>query len=203
MSLRIKNDKKINDLLSLVKLFYLLCIFMYIFYIKNTINPLFVLDYIVYSIIGLSTTYIFWVYFIQNKLKKRFFNLFLLIENIIFIPLVIIVILTSGAHESEFKFLFILIILISSVECKIKHSILISIICSISLLTIDLIYGSNTTTNISFEKDLILSGIFIFTALIISYFVNLAKINLDHLEGLLDSEKYPSLPNNTEKKANI
>ena len=71
------------------------------------------------------------------------------------------------------------------------------------MLAIDLIYGPNTATNIFFEKDLILSGIFIFTALIISYFVNLAKINLDHLEGLLDSEKYPSLPNNTEKKANI
>ncbi|MCY6354795.1 bifunctional diguanylate cyclase/phosphohydrolase [Clostridium sp. ZS2-4] len=172
-------QRKILEIISIVKLASLLfcgiIIFTYSFnnnYINFHIkNNYFSVVSAEISICILALIYTIWSISSRKKLKYTKFIVF--IENFIFIIVFFILILLSGAHTSQYKFLFLFIIISSTIQMGIKHGIIISCISSVMLLGMDLVCMPSVQVNQYFENDLILSGIFILTALPLGHYVNI------------------------------
>ncbi len=81
----------------------------------------------------------------------------------------------SGKYDSQYKYLFLFIIITTTIQRGLKSGMFISIISSLIILTIDLSMAKCTGINIYFENDLILSGVFILTAVSLGYYVKLGN----------------------------
>ncbi|WP_159433288.1 diguanylate cyclase domain-containing protein [Clostridium cavendishii] len=113
-----------------------------------------------------------------------------------FFLIYILTLLNSGGHDSNFKLLFLFIIITSSIEFRMKTSFCYAILSTISLLILDLWYGINYPLNIYFKKELLISCSFFFSSILIGYFVNFAKSNINNLENLIDTELISFKKNN-------
>jgi len=108
-----------------------------------------------------------------NSLKNSW-----LIENTFFILIISLPIYLSSAHESEYKYLFLLLIISSVIKYGLRYGILTSLFSSALILGADLLYAPTINgINISFQKDLIMVGVFIFAAWVLGYYVELENEN--------------------------
>lgn len=199
---RIANNrqKKIYEIISIVKLTCLLfcgiIIFNYFFKDKSVIimNNNDYLNVIPLGIgaLVIALIYVIWTLFSIEKFKFKNVTLLQLTENLIFILIFCILVIVSGAHESQYKLLFLFIVITSTIQSGIKHGVVVSCISSITVLGTDLIYGNNVNINESFENDLILCCIFILTAWLLGYYVKIEKeytenlANLANIDGLTE-----------------
>lgn len=92
-----------------------------------------------------------------------------------FILIFTTMIIISGNYSSQYKYLFLFIIITTTIQRGLKSGIGISIISSLIVLTIDLSMAKCNGINIYFENDLILSGVFILTAVSLGYYVKLGN----------------------------
>ncbi|KZL89457.1 HD-GYP domain-containing protein [Clostridium magnum] len=193
-------QKKVFEIVSIVKLICLLfcgiIVFNYFFRDKNIIimtNN----DYLNVIPLGVGTLvialiYIIWMFFSTEKLKFKNSRLLQITEDLIFILIFSILIVVSEAHESQYKLLFLFIVITSTIQSGIKQGMVVSTISSMTVLGIDLIYGDNTNVNQHFENDLILCSIFILTAWLLGYYVKIEKeytenlTNLANIDGLTE-----------------
>lgn len=115
------------------------------------------------------------------------------IEISIFIIVFSTLIILSGGHISQYKFLFLFLIITSTIQFGITCGIIIASISSVIILVIDFIAISDTIINQYFETDLILVGVFILTAWLLGYYVKVEKeyreklanlVNVDELTGV-------------------
>ncbi len=81
----------------------------------------------------------------------------------------------SGKYNSQYKYLFLFIIITTTIQRGLKSGMFISIISSVIILTIDLSMAKCNGINTYFENDLILSGVFILTAVSLGYYVKLGN----------------------------
>jgi diguanylate cyclase (GGDEF) domain len=136
--------------------------------------------------------YAIWMFFSTEKLRFKNFRLLQVTEDLIFILLFCILIVISGAHESQYKLLFLFIVITSTMQSGMKHSMLVACISSMTVLGIDLIYGDNTNVNQYFENDLILCSVFTLTSWLLGYYVKIEKeytenlANLANIDGLTE-----------------
>ncbi|GEA30809.1 PAS domain-containing sensor histidine kinase [Clostridium diolis] len=116
-----------------------------------------------------------------------------LIDNIIFTFIISIPIYLSKAHQSECKYLFLLLIIYSIIQYGSKCGIVTSIFSSGVILGADLLYAPlENGVNIYFQKDLIMCGVFILVAWILGYYVNIEAENnkkKDETLNTLSNEK--------------
>ncbi|HCL4577738.1 PAS domain-containing sensor histidine kinase [Clostridium botulinum] len=122
-----------------------------------------------------SLIYLIWSFF---TVKTRMFKNILFIqriENIFFILIFTILIIMSGKYNSHYKYLFLFIIITTTIQRGLKSGMIISIISSVIILTIDLSMANYNCINTYFENDLILSGVFILTAVSLGYYVKLGN----------------------------
>ncbi|WP_050608180.1 PAS domain-containing sensor histidine kinase [Clostridium niameyense] len=129
--------------------------------------------------------YCWWIsYFIKtsqnNNIKK-----IQVVDNSLFIFIFSILIIFSNNCNSPYKFLFLFVIITSTIQSGIKHGMAVSIISSIIILSIDLIFGKNINVNVQFENDLIIVGVFILTAWTLGYYVKIEQKNLEKKEKKL------------------
>lgn len=183
-------QKRVHEIVSIVKLTSLLfcgiIIFKNFFDKKSTIAKVgwgFLEDGIS---IGLTISvlimiYVIWLTFSINKIGVKYIKIIQMFENCMFILIFTALVISSGAHVSQYKFLFLFIIITSTIQSGIKHGIIIACIASTIVLGIDLIYVPNVDINQYFENDLILCGIFILTSWLLGYYV---KIENEYAEGL-------------------
>lgn len=148
------------------------------------------------SFIGLAILILIyhgWIYSNKNNQINQDFNIGGLIENIIFIFIYTSLICISGFHESQYKFLFLTIIIANTIQYGIHIGTANAIINSIIILSIDLIGGKSDIINIYFEVDLVLSGVFILVAYLLGYYVKIENqyrekamqlANVDELTGV-------------------
>lgn len=179
--------KQINDIVSVVKLasliFTAIILFQYLF--KDYEESEFInMHYstITASVIvmALGGVYLLWIYSSSKKIMKN--NEYIQhIESIVFIGIFIISIIISGKHASEAKYIFLFIIITSTIQSGMKKGMTMACISSIIILTIDLVYGPSTGINKYFENDLILSGVFILTAWPLGFYV---KVESEHIKKL-------------------
>jgi PAS domain S-box-containing protein len=108
------------------------------------------------------------------------------IENIISIVSFTFIIIMSGSYKSSYKFLFLLVIIITTIQLGMEYGIITAIVSSVIVLSIDLILAPKAPVNIYFEADLILVGVFIMTAWPLGYYVNIQKEDLRRKEKEVD-----------------
>ncbi|ABS40945.1 ATP-binding protein [Clostridium botulinum] len=173
-------EKNIYSITCIVKLVSLLfsSIILYNYFPQNNSND----ENISYSalftiLLSLITSiiYLIWSFFAIKT--RRFKNILFMqrIENMFFIFIFTVLIIISGKYNSQYKYLFLFIIITTTIQRGLKSGMFISIISSLIVLTIDLFMAKCNGINTYFENDLILSGVFILTAVSLGYYVKLGN----------------------------
>jgi len=191
-------QKKVYEIISIVKLACLLfcgvIIFNRFFKIRSysmvNANDYLSVIPLGIGILVLVLIYVMWSFFPLAGFEIRKSILVQIIQDFVFILIFGILIILSGAHESQYKLLFLFIVITSTIQSGIKHGVIVSSISSLIVLSVDLVYGNNTNVNQSFENDLILCGIFILTSWLLGYYVKVENqyaedlSNLANIDGL-------------------
>jgi diguanylate cyclase (GGDEF)-like protein len=189
--------KQINDIVSVVKLSSLLFSGMgfFKFFLEHLNIPvdnsdfMFAKDVIIVTILFLAFVYFIWAFSATKKLNEKYIKRMQILENYLIILIFLIVVIISGAHESDYKFLFLFIIITSTIQSGMRQGITIAIVSSITILAMDLISGPIINDeNLYFENDLILAGVFILTAWPLGFYVKTESDHIRKLENLANED---------------
>lgn len=195
---KIQNDKrkKIKEIVSVVKLSSLLFagigIFEHLFSrnkigIKN-INNIFYTYLAIIVIAILLLIYFIWAFSTISDVEAKHFRILQGIENTFIMMIFFLVIFITGAHESNYKFLFLFVIITSTIQLGMRHGIYTAAVSSILVLSMDLIYAYNSVVNQFFQNDLIIAGIFVLTAWPLGYYVKTESEHIKKLENLANED---------------
>jgi len=187
-------QNQINDIVSVVKLISLLLSgFIFLkFYLRSNESSLnfnysFSIDLIAVYTIILSLIYAVWSYSTIKKIRnEKCKDIIRIIENIVFIFIFSIIVIMSGGYESQFKLLFLFIILTSTIQSGMKQGLIVACISSTIILSMDMVYLPDMLVNQYFENDLILSGIFCLTAWPLGFYVKIENEHIKKLESLVN-----------------
>ncbi|MCB2300103.1 diguanylate cyclase [Clostridium tagluense] len=199
----LKDDKqrKIGEIVSIVKLVSLL--FSGIAFLRYFFNGTSIEEVTSYSFISflvviliLLAIYFIWSFSTIKKINCKYINSIQLLENVLFVLFFIIVIFCSGKNASDCKFLFLFIIITSTLQQGMKQGMIVALISSSFILALDLIMGApNVQVNQYFENDLILAGVFILTAWPLGFYVKIENEHIRKLEGLANEDGLTGLYN--------
>lgn len=110
-----------------------------------------------------------------------------LIENIFFISVIFLPMHFSIFYTSQYKYLFLLLIISSAIQYGSYYGIITAILSSVLVLITDLVYEPNIHgVNLVFQSDLIMVGIFIFIAWILGYYIDMEAKNNKKKEDTLN-----------------
>lgn len=137
------------------------------------------------ALIVLSLVMIIW--FAIDEKKKEYY-IIKIIEMVIFFGLCMISVHVSGLYQSNYKFLFIFIIVAYTIEYNIQMGLVIAGCSTAYILIIDLLYTSNPLVNTYFENDLALSAMFIVVAWTLGFYVRLERSHIDTLIGFVNKD---------------
>ena len=112
------------------------------------------------------------------------------LEIVVFYGICMSSILSSGANESEYKFMFIFMVVTYTLQYGTAYGIVISVIASATLIGMDLAYGSVTTDSQIFQSDLALSIMFGILAFILGQYV---RLETEHINKLTYLASYDGL----------
>lgn len=186
-------EKQVNDMVSLVKLASLF--FTAIVVLQNIFNENKVIygnmygnEGIIAIGVGLSSCYI--IYWVWSTIinKKDSSGIKSYSEAIFFLSIFTVVIIISGAHSSEYKFIFLFIITTTTIQQGFKRGMTIASISSLIVLITDIVYYKNENVNHYFENDLILVGVFILTAWTLGYYVKIEHEYGEELQNLANKD---------------
>lgn len=109
-----------------------------------------------------------------------------LMEVLFYIMIITLPMYLFHAYESEFKYIFLLVIIATIIEYGLRYGVISALVSATVILGIDLIYAPNVNNiNSHFEDDLILVGVFILVAWILGYYVDLETENKNEKENEL------------------
>lgn len=111
-----------------------------------------------------------------------------LTENCIFIGIFFTMILISGGPESPHKFLFLFIIMTTTIQSGMKSGMIMAVVSAVLVLMVDLMFLPGVTINPYFEDDLVLVGIFILTACPLGYYVKLGNKHIEELKDMVNRD---------------
>ncbi|WP_243145304.1 PAS domain S-box protein, partial [Clostridium neonatale] len=78
--------------------------------------------------------------------------------------------------DKQYKYLFLLLIICITIEFGTKYGTITAVISSLIILIADLLYAPlKDGINMEFQKDLIMTGVFIFVSYILGYYVDIVK----------------------------
>lgn len=117
------------------------------------------------------------------------------IDPIIALAIAFLSVMLTGAYESSYKYLFLFVIIYSSIECDIKASMTISGLSAAIILIIDLVFAPKKAVNTYFESDIVLACAFLIIAWTIGYYVNLRKKHIEQLNNLASIDGLTGLYN--------
>ncbi|OJU12592.1 MAG: diguanylate cyclase [Clostridiales bacterium 43-6] len=188
------NLLKINQVLYLVKfasLFFSAMAFFQYYYQNESANNIYSFGIFAFIILVILLLYIFWDFLWSKKIKYKF--LLTWIQPLVFISFSTVAILLTGSYESNYKFLFMFIIISSTIESGFKLGITTSSVCSLIILSLDLILvKTHNSINSYFGSDLVLVGAFLILAYTIGIYVKTEK---EHIEELKDRANIDGLTN--------
>lgn len=201
----VKNDKQkqIDDIISVVKLSSLLFVGIILCkeFVENNssaiwkINQFYTYVFLCAPLMIISLIYCAWTFTIKNKIRNIYGIIFNNIEIVLFIILFSIIILICGANESQYKFLYLFIIITTTIQSGMKQGIIVSTISSMIILTMDIIMVPNVDVNTYFQDDLVLAGIFILTAWPLGFYVKIEGEHIKKLEDMINIDGLTELYN--------
>jgi len=202
-NVRNNREKQINDIVSVVNLSSLL--FIGIILCKELVkNNTLGLDvsksyykyaFLFVPLMMLILIYFGWSFSSKNKIRNNHGVIFNYIEIILFILLFSVIIFIFGANQSEYKFMYLFIIITTTIQSGMKQGLIVSFISSIIILAMDIIMVSDVGVNNYFQNDLILSGIFILTAWPLGFYVRIEGEHIETLENLVNIDGLTELYN--------
>ncbi|EPY2309599.1 diguanylate cyclase [Clostridium sporogenes] len=192
------NNKRnqINNIVSVVKLssllFSAIAIFKCFFTGNNKVldykNNMSAIHIIFTTILIFSLIYCIWAFLTTNKFRGRYIKSIYFIENIGLILLFFVVVLGTGTYASQYKFLFLFMIIITTIQSGMKYGIIIACLASLIILIMDIVCVPNLVVNEYFEQDLILAGVFILTAWPLGFYVKVENEHIKKLESLVNKD---------------
>jgi len=93
-------------------------------------------------------------------------------------------VMLTGTYLSSYKFLFLFVIISSSIERSMKVGLTIAGVSAALVLGIDLIFAPAAGVNVYFESDLVLAGVFMLISWTIGFYVNLERHHIEKLKEL-------------------
>ncbi|WP_194190139.1 diguanylate cyclase [Clostridium chrysemydis] len=194
--IEINKSKKVNDILAIVNLTSLLFIGMIILQKINTLGidlyenkSIEVGSISIFIMTGiLLIIYAGWKFFLKNNIKTSNVLLSHKIEDVLYLILFTFSVIISGANKSECKFIFLFLIITTTIRSGLRAGVKNAFISTMIILTIDLVYMPNEFINNNFENDIILSGVFILTAWTLGYYVKIEKNYILSLEDLVNKD---------------
>jgi len=185
-------DKKeqINNIMSLVKLCSLLfagsIVIKDIFFNPEMSYSIFVIISVIACIL-LPTFYFIWNLWQKRKNGHALNSSFQFVESLCYVIIFCFMILVSGAAQSDYKFLLLLIIVSATIQMGMSEGLYIAFVSSASVLIIDLITSSSASgITIQLENDVILCGIFILVAWTLGFYVKVEGQYIRQLEHWLN-----------------
>ncbi|ACQ54886.1 diguanylate cyclase [Clostridium botulinum] len=192
------NNKRnqINNIVSVVKLcsllFSAIAIFKCFFSGNNKAldykNNMSAIHIISTTILIFSLIYCIWVFLTTNKFRGRYNKKIYFIENIVLILLFFVVVLGTGTYASQYKFLFLFMIIITTIQSGMKYGIIMACLASLIILIMDIVCVPNLVVNEYFEQDLILAGVLILTAWPLGFYVKVENEHIEKLESLVNKD---------------
>lgn len=117
------------------------------------------------------------------------------IDPTISLLIAFLAVMFTGSYESNYKFLFLFVIISSSIENARKASLAISGLAALIVLSIDLIFPPNASVNTYFESDIVLACAFLIISWTIGYYVDLRKKHIECLNELANIDGLTGLYN--------
>ncbi|CAI3589459.1 PAS domain-containing sensor histidine kinase [Clostridium neonatale] len=107
----------------------------------------------------------------RKKKKRR-----LILEDIVLILAISLPMYICMESDKQYKYLFLLLIICITIEFGTKYGTITAVISSLIILIADLLYAPlKDGINMEFQKDLIMTGVFIFVSYILGYYVDIVK----------------------------
>ncbi|MBS5982199.1 MAG: diguanylate cyclase [Clostridium butyricum] len=191
---------KINDIVSIVKVSSLLFVGIILCKTFNTNISIVMFqlknynEYVFFSIPLIIIILIYCIWSFSNK-KKKYINIFNNFEIALFISMFSLITLICGINQSQYKVLYLFIIITTTIQFGMKSGIIVSIISSFIILVMDLIFISSSEISAYFQDDLLLSGIFFLTALPLGFYVKIEKQHIEKLENMINIDGLTELYN--------
>ena len=137
--------------------------------------------------------YSFWIY-LQSRVNNKNVTKSL-IDPIISMSIAFLSVILTGSYQSSYKFLFIFVILFTSIECGRKTSLIIAFISAVIILSIDLICAPRTEVNAHFEDDIVLAFVFMIISWTVGYYDDVRKKHIAYLRDLANIDGLTELYN--------
>lgn len=130
-------------------------------------------------------------HFIRKILKYEYNNKAEIADSIISMILLTILLIILNPSINQIKYIFVLIIISSTIQVSIEFGILTTVISSSIILCVDLNYKSLGNKNYNFENDLVLIIVFILTVWPLAHYKKIIDNNINkknHQLTILNSE---------------
>ncbi len=195
--IRTSKTKRLNEILSIVKLFSLLFsgVGLYVSIYGKTNSGYASLFAPISLMATFALIYIIWSNISLKNLDQKSVTLIQYIENFLFVLIFAAVIYFSGANESKNKFLFLFIIISSSIQLGMRAGLVTAVASSAIVLGFDLISVGHDGINTYFEADLVIAALFIIMAWLIGHYVNIEKEFFERMENLAHTDELTGLYN--------
>lgn len=108
---------------------------------------------------------------------EQYYNVFKLrwlLENIFYMIIISLLDYFFAQYANEYKYIFLLLILSCTIQYGPRYGMITSLLASINVLGNDLIFAPiKDSINMFFQKDVIVTGIFIVIGWVLGYYVDL------------------------------
>ncbi|AQR94760.1 diguanylate cyclase [Clostridium saccharoperbutylacetonicum] len=195
-------QKQINDIVSVVKLSTLLLIGIILSktFVKNNSaiwesSTFYILIILFIPLMLFVLVYLAWSFSVENKIKNKYRNIFNIIEINFFLIVFSAIIWVCGVNGSQYKILYLFIIITTTIQYGMKRGLIVSIISSLIILGMDIMVVPNAYLNDFFQDDLILVGIFILTAWPLGFYVKIEGEHIKRLEEQINIDGLTELYN--------
>lgn len=190
----INKNTKIHQILSIVKLgsiLFLSLTMLNAYFELNNLNVYSRDSYFLFlcstiTILTVSILYFIWLFVFVKKLNRKHYIIASTIEHFFLLFIFSLIILFSGAYESNYKISFLFIVITSTIQLGMKCGLTIVAVSSCFLLGMDLIMVPDHLISEYFSNDIIVCAIFFFTAWPLGYYNKLEKEHIEALEGLVN-----------------
>lgn len=138
------------------------------------------------------------IYLLWTLIQARLSNhsgLKVWIDPIISMSIALLSVMMTGRYASGYKYLFLFVIIYSSIECSKRASITVAGVSAAIVLGVDLLFAPAALVNTYFESDLLLVSVFLFISWTIGYYVNLEKEHIERLSDLANIDGLTGLYN--------
>ena len=156
------------------------------------------LDIVTLSMISIGIlllVYVGWSYFTRREKNSAMFEIKIILETAALLVINSFLVVLTGAYQSPYKFIYLFLIITTTIQFGTTLGITVACAAAGFLFSMDLLLLPSDGTNIHFETDLVLSGLFIFISWLIGYYVKIEEEHRKSIEGLINTDSLTGLYN--------